>query len=302
MLSATNTNVSVLLATFNGARWLDEQLDSIMKQQGVRISVVASDDSSSDASMEILLKWAKEYPILVLPPSPNRFGNAHRNFLRLIRDTELGDTEYFALSDQDDIWLPGKLLRGIMCLVSQNAQGYSSNVTAFWPDGSKKNIDKAHPLQPLDHLFSAPGPGCTFVLTRSMFIRLQAFVSESFDQLQSIWVHDWLIYAFVRANGGKWYIDSQSNMLYRQHANNEIGVNYGWRAVLKRLKLVRSGAYRRDILAIADSVGESNSVVDSLRRLRFIDRLSLLLKVRRLRRRHAECAYLAFLIFIMPKS
>jgi len=302
MLPATSQNVCVLLATYNGARRLDEQIDSIIKQQGVRVSIVASDDSSSDASVEILSNLAKNHPVFVLPSSLNRFGNANRNFLRLIRDTELGDADYFAFSDQDDIWLPGKLQRGIMCLRSQGAQGYSSNVTAIWPDGRKKIINKAHPLQPLDHLFSAPGPGCTFVLTRSMFIRLQAFVSGSFDQLQSIWVHDWLIYAFVRENGGKWYIDSQSNMLYRQHGSNEIGVNYGWRAALMRLKLVRTGVYRRDILAIADSVGAKNSVVDALRRLRLIDRLSLILKVRHLRRHYSECFYLAFLFLIMRRN
>jgi len=298
--TAPALKVHVLLATYNGAKWLDEQLDSIAMQQGVSVSIVASDDGSSDASVEILLNWAKKYPILVLPPSPNRFGNAHRNFLRLIRDTELGDADYFALSDQDDIWLPGKLLRGINCLRSMNAQGYSSNVTAFWPDGRKKRIDKAHPLQPLDHLFSAPGPGCTFVIPRTVFIGLQAFVVENFDRLQTIWVHDWLIYAFVRAQGGKWHIDPQSNMLYRQHGNNEIGVNYGWRAALSRWKRVRSGAYRHDILAIADSVGENDNVVEALRRFRLIDRLSLILNVRRLRRRYTECIYLAFLFLIMP--
>jgi rhamnosyltransferase len=302
MPSASDLNVRVLLATYNGAKWLDEQIDSLIKQQGVRVSIVSSDDSSSDASVKILLNWAKNHPVVVLPQSLNRFGCAHRNFLRLIRDTELGDADYFALSDQDDIWLPGKLWRGIVCLISQDAQGYSSNVTAFWPDGSIKKIDKAHPQQPLDYLFSAPGPGCTFVLTRSMFIRLQAFVSESFDQLQSIWVHDWLIYAFVRAQGGKWHIDPQSNMLYRQHGNNEIGVNYGWRAALSRWKRVRSGAYRRDILAIADSVGESDYIVEALRRFRFIDRLSLILNVRHFRRRYTECVYLAFLFLIMPSS
>ena len=295
-----NPSVRVLLATYNGATWLEDQLDSIMKQQGVRVTIVASDDSSSDASVKILLNWAKNHPVLVLPPLLNRFGCAHRNFMRLIRDTELGDADYFAFSDQDDVWLPFKLLRGIMCLKSQDAQGYSSNVTAFWPDGSIKIIHKAQPLQPLDHIFSSPGPGCTFVLPRSVFIRLQAFVSGNFDQLQGISVHDWLIYAFVRTNGGRWHIDTNSNMLYRQHGNNEIGVNYGWRAWMKRLKLVRSGAHRRDILAIADSVGENNSVVEALRRFRLIDRVSLILNARRLRRRYTECVYLIFLFLIMP--
>lgn len=295
-------HVRVLLATYNGARWLDEQLDSISMQQGVRVSIVASDDHSSDGTVAVLSRWAERLPIEMLQSSLERFGSAHRNFLRLIRDTDLGDADYVALSDQDDIWLQGKLLRAVECLNSLNAQGYSSNVTAFWPDGSKQDIDKAQPLQPLDHLFGSPGPGCTFVLPRTVFADLKAFVSCNFERLQSLWVHDWLIYAFVRSRGGRWYIDSQLNMLYRQHGNNEIGVNAGWHAALNRLRLVRAGSYRRDILAIADSVGVSNAVVEALRRLNLVDRFTLLFQVRHFRRRLSECVIMAFFILVMPRG
>lgn len=295
-------HVRVLLATYNGAPWLDEQLDSIATQQGVRVSIVASDDSSSDATVEVLARWAQRVALETLLRAPERFGSAHRNFLRLIRDADLGDADYFALSDQDDIWLPDKLRRGIECLNSFAAQGYSSNVTAFWPDGSRHEIDKAQPLRRLDHMFGSPGPGCTFVMPRDVFAELKTFVTDNFERLQTIWVHDWLIYAFVRARGGRWHIDPRSNMLYRQHGRNEIGVNAGWRAALNRLRLVRSGSYRRDILAIADSVGERNAVVEAVRRLRLVDRLALLLQVRDFRRRLSECVILAFFILVMPRG
>lgn len=295
-------HVRVLLATYNGAPWLDEQLKSTASQQGVRVTLVASDDSSSDGTVEVLKRWALRQPIEILPPSTARFGSAHRNFLRLIRDAELGDADFFALSDQDDIWLPGKLLRGIECLNSFAAQGYSSNVTAFWPDGSRQLIDKAQPQRSLDHLFGSPGPGCTFVLPRQVFLELKAFVTQHFDHLQSIWVHDWLIYAFVRASGGRWYIDAQTLMLYRQHGRNEIGVNAGWRAAINRLKLVRSGAYRRDILAIAEATCVTNNVVNSLRRLSLMDRIGLISSVREFRRRFTDCLILAVFFLVMPRA
>ncbi len=295
-------HVRVLLATYNGARWLDEQLESVVRQQGVEVTVVASDDSSSDGTVELLQRWASQATIEILPPSAARFGSAHRNFLRLIRDADPQDAEFFALADQDDIWLPGKLLRGVECLTSLAAKGYSSNVTAFWPDGSRQPIDKAQPQRQLDHLFESPGPGCTFVLPRSVFLELKAFVTEQFARLQSIWVHDWLIYAFVRSRGGRWHIDSQALMLYRQHGRNEIGVNAGWRAAMNRWRLVRSGAYRRDILAIADATGVGNSVVDALRRLNLSDRLGLVLRVRAFRRRFSECVVLAVLFMVMPRG
>ncbi len=295
-------HVCILLATYNGAQWLDEQLESIAKQQGVRVSVVASDDSSSDGTVAVLSRWAARLPIEVLPSSAERFGSAHRNFLRLIRDTELGDADYIALSDQDDIWLQGKLLRGVQSLDLLNTEGYSSSVTAFWSDGRKHEIDKAQPQQSLDYLFGSPGPGCTFVLPRTVFVDLKTFVTCNFERLKSIWVHDWLIYAFVRARGGRWYIDSQVNMLYRQHGSNEIGVNAGWRAALNRLRLVRTGSYRRDILAIADSLCVKNTVVEALRRLRIDDRLLLIIQVRHFRRRLSECVVMAFFILVMPRG
>lgn len=295
-------HVRVLLATYNGARWLDEQLESTVCQQGVRVTVVASDDRSSDGTVEVLARWALLEPIEILPLTDERFGSAHRNFIRLIRDVDPGDADYFALADQDDIWLKEKLLRGIECLDSFAAQGYSSNVTAFWPDGSQQLINKAQPQRSLDHLFGSPGPGCTFILPREVFLQLKAYITKNFDCLQSIWVHDWLIYAFVRSRGGLWHIDSKALMLYRQHGRNEIGVNAGWRAAISRLKLVRSGAYRRDILAIAEATGVTNNIVHSLRRLSLIDRVGLIFRVREFRRRFSECMILAAFILVMPRG
>lgn len=299
---ATLPHVRVLLATHNGAQWLDEQLRSVAAQLGVRVSVTASDDSSSDGTLAVLGAWAARADLLVLPQAAERFGSAHRNFLRLVRDTSLGDANFFALADQDDLWLPHKLSRGIECLRDLPAQGYSSNVTAFWPDGTRHLIDKAQPQKRFDHLFGSPGPGCTFVFPRSVFEQLQQWVTQNFDRIQGIWVHDWLIYAFVRCHGMRWHIDDQPNMLYRQHGHNEIGVNAGWRAAMSRLRHVRTGAYRRDILAIADSVGETAIVVQQLRRLSVLDRLRLVVQARNFRRRLIDCAILAFFIMAMPRD
>ena len=91
-------------------------------------------------------------------------------------------------------------------------------------------------------------------------------------------------------------------MLYRQHGHNEIGVNAGWRAAMNRWKLVRSGAYRRDVLAIADATGVANDVVKSLRRLNVVDRMRLILRARECRRRLSECLMLAVLFLVMPRE
>lgn len=294
-------HVRVLLATHNGAMWLDEQIQTIFEQRHVRVSVVACDDASSDRTPALLAAWSNRSPLAILPAAATRLGSAHRNFLRLIRDTPLDDADYFALSDQDDIWLPDKLARGIDCLQSFPAHAYSSDVTAFWPDGSRHRINKAQPQRSHDYLFGSPGPGCTFVFPRAVFGSLQGWVTQRFDRLQDIWVHDWLIYAFVRCHGMRWHIDDHANMLYRQHGRNEIGVNAGRRAALNRLRHVRSGAYRKDILSIADAVGDTSSIVKAVRRLTASDRLWLIGHVRQFRRRLAECLILVLFILLMPR-
>ena len=115
-------HVRVVFATDNDAQWLDAQLVSMFMQEGAHVSVVASDDSSTAGTPAFLKAWVGRNELMVLQPAAERFGSAHSNFLRLIRDTALGDAEYFVLSDQDDIWLPPKPARGITCLRNERAQ------------------------------------------------------------------------------------------------------------------------------------------------------------------------------------
>lgn len=98
--------IQVLLATYNGAAYLPEQLESIFAQIGVDFSVLARDDGSTDGTVDILMSYAERFPgrIQILP-SNNRLG-AMQSFSALLR---AADAPYLAFSDQDDIWYPEKL-------------------------------------------------------------------------------------------------------------------------------------------------------------------------------------------------
>lgn len=98
--------VYVLLATYNGERFLNQQLESIQKQIGVTVKVIANDDGSTDGTLEILNNWERKGLIESVTTS-NRIG-ASASFLKLVGD-------YFydapvAFADQDDVWLPTKLI------------------------------------------------------------------------------------------------------------------------------------------------------------------------------------------------
>lgn len=292
--------VCVLLATYNGEPWLGEQLASIASQSGVRVCIVASDDASTDNTLAQLSRSPPELPVLQLPALPRRLGSANRNFLRLIRDTPLGTAQYFALADQDDVWLPKKLERAVSELLRTGADAYSSNVTAFWGNGREHVLVKSQPQRRFDHLFESAGPGCTFVFSRSAFMRLQEWVTARFEALQDLKVHDWLIYAHAREQGWRWLIDPQSHMRYRQHARNEVGANKGLRAALSRWKLVRNGRYRDDVLAVAAAVEDRSAVTRALKRLTLTDRLRLVMLARQCRRRAADALLLALFMLVMP--
>ena len=294
--------VAVLLAAHNGSRWIEEQLKSIVEQVDVDTTIVVSDDASTDATLPILAGWQARQALQLLPPADAPMGSANRNFLRLIRDAPLGVATHVALADQDDIWNPQKLARAVGVIADNGVEAYSSNVVAFWSDGKQRVLRKSQAGRRFDHLFESAGPGCTFVIRRAAFEQLRGWVTQHFQRLQDIKVHDWLIYALARSWGWKWHIDPWPGVLYRQHAHNEIGANVGSRAAWRRFRLSRDGTYRRDVLAVARAVGDTSWVVDALSRNHWADRLKLMLHVSELRRRPRDRWAMLAILLLMGDS
>ncbi|MDP3211526.1 glycosyltransferase [Methylotenera sp.] len=291
--------ISVLLATYNGGNYLNEQLNSIQNQSNVEVLIVTSDDCSSDNSLQ-LLKGACTANSELIILSPKRLGSAAVNFFRLLRDTDFSQVDYVALSDQDDIWQSDKLSHALRKIQENNVDAYSSNVIAFWSSGSQKLINKAQPQQKYDYMFESAGPGCTYVLSKDVALDLQKFLIENEEKCHSIELHDWFIYAYARSNGYKWFIDPTPHMLYRQHADNVIGANVGLKAKLARWKKLRDGWLVEQALLIANILGYSNVLpIQKLIRYNFADRLWLILNVTKLRRRLRDRIALV-LFLLMP--
>lgn len=293
--------VLVLLTTFNGARWLEDLLVSICGQEGVSIRIVASDDASADGTPALLEEWARRCNLRILDAFSCRLGSANRNFLRLIRDAPLEDETHIALADQDDVWLADKCLRAITELSRQGGEAYSSDVTAFWRDGTERYLRKSYEQCEFDYLFESAGPGCTYVFERAAFERLRRWITTNFEAFQAARVHDWLIYAYARASGWKWLVDRRSTLRYRQHGDNEIGANIGWRAALIRSRSALSGTYRKDVLWIACAVGDKSWVTEAMTRFDILDRLHLAFRANLLRRRPRDAVAVALLLLSMRR-
>lgn len=292
------SKIAVLMATHNGARWLNEQLQSIIDQQDVDITLYVSDDMSSDETLDITQQALHKHPQISLLPGKHHFGSAAQNFFRLIKEVDLDQFAYIALSDQDDVWLPEKLKRAVDRMQTHNSDAYSSNITAFWPDRKTQLIDKAQPQKKYDFMFESAGPGCTFVLSQALAKALKDALIKQQQLLSEVALHDWFIYAFARFNGFKWFIDPTPSLMYRQHANNVVGANTGLRAFKARLHKLSQGWYSNQIRSIARILGYADAEpIKRLSRLSLVDRGYLALNAHQFRRRLRD--RVAFMLYIL---
>jgi len=251
-------SVAVLLAAYNGERWIEEQIKSILIQKNIHVHIFISVDLSSDDTFQLCTKIEKSHNNIELLKYGQRFGSPAKNFYHLIKEVNINEFDYIALSDQDDIWLQNKLSCAIEEITSNNLDGYSSDVIAIWSDERQKLVKKSYPKRKFDYYFEGGAPGCTFVLPVDSMQNFQNFLINNWTKASHV-RHDWLIYAFIRSQDGAWLIDCKPLMKYRQHDTNIEGFNSGIRAYLKRLSMIKSGWYSKEVKKIYDLVNEYDS-------------------------------------------
>jgi glycosyltransferase involved in cell wall biosynthesis len=221
--------VDVLLATYNGERFLREQIDSILAQDYINIRVLARDDGSSDATVSILNEYAARLPsrFRVMPPSPGT-GSPKDNFLLLMRASS---AQYICFSDQDDIWLSDKVSRTKQAmdelesrwgadaplLVFTDARVVDDELRtlheSFWAH-EKIEPDRIHDLPLL--LGRSVVTGCTMLLNRRLLELSFAMPSEA--SMHDRWI------GLLACTIGKACVVKAQTLLYRQHGRNVVGI------------------------------------------------------------------------------
>lgn len=239
------------MAVKNGLPYLPQQIDSILNQKQCKVSVFISDDLSTDGSGGLLQQYTLTKDNIRVLPTTLASGSAAKNFYRLILEIDISGFDYFAFSDQDDIWYPDKLMRHIQLAREHDADGVSSNVIAFWPDGRECLLQKAQTQRELDFLFESAGPGCTFLMTPWLIGKLREQLLDNNNPAKDAALHDWLTYAVCRGSGRKWIIDGKPSVKYRQHRTNVVGANIGITAKWARLQKLRQRWYRNEVIKIA---------------------------------------------------
>lgn len=214
------------MSTYNGEKYLREQLDSILAQTDVKISLLVRDDGSKDATCHILREYAELHPNIKIYEEDN-IGST-QSFMKLLAYAHetYHDVEYFAFSDQDDIWLEQKLAHAIDVLEQQQEtpttpQLYCSNLRIV--DSNLAFIRYMHKEQEAERdkarsLVESFATGCTMVFNKEA-LRL-ACIAPSHEVI----LHDLLLFHICMFMGRVTY-DSTALILYRQHQRNQIGAN-----------------------------------------------------------------------------
>src|SRR5262245_34919232 len=233
--------VAILLCTKNGEKFLREQLESFEHQTYKNLFLVVSDDGSADNTPNILNSFAQGRPRNTMLRKGPRQG-ACVNFLSLATDPSI-DAEYFAFSDQDDIWHQDKLQRARDWLIT-----IPVNVPALYCARTEiVRIDgQADGLSPL---FSQP-PTFRNALVQNIaggntmvFNRASKRLLESAGRIRVI-SHDWWTYQLISGAGGAIRYDPKPVIKYRQHGENLVGSNATWLARIARVRMMLWGRFR----------------------------------------------------------
>jgi glycosyltransferase involved in cell wall biosynthesis len=220
--------VSVALASFNGERYIAEQLRSILGQTRPPDEIVISDGGSQDDTIRVaqeVLDGAPRRIRVEIIADGARLGVTD-NFARAIAATRGG---FIALSDQDDRWLPDRLARGVGLMELPGVLLSAGNARLVAGDGSPLGIDLFTALGiGTDEVTELDGAGAFALLLRRNLVTgaTVMFRRELLDAATPFpaeWVHDeWL--AILAAALGRVAVDSSPLIDYRQHGRNEIGV------------------------------------------------------------------------------
>ena len=252
-----NPRIAVLLAGYNGKDYILEQIFSLLWQRDVDVDVFIRIDGDCPFFRSTLIDLSNVYPNLFILDG-DVVSSSASNFFNLILGFDYGVYDYYAFSDQDDIWCPDKIINSLSYFKGAFPQGYSSGLTAFYENG-KTLQQSLGSFCKYDYFFQAGGAGCTYVLNSLGFTFLSNFLNEH-KSLQRVSAHDWLIYFIFRINGLRWSFGQESDLYYRQHSSNVAGINYGLLAKVKRLNPLFRGWFF-NVLSILIKFSSSQDIL-----------------------------------------
>jgi rhamnosyltransferase len=258
--------VLVILASFNGEKYIYDQINSILLQEDVCVDIFVFDDLSSDSTVEILQKFSNsKINIFLNETSSGSAANNFCNSLLKISDETYIKYDFIALADQDDIWHFKKIKTAVDKLNFSEFSLYGSNMVLWEQNTGKELIIKKDFIQKeFDFLFEGGSAGCTYVFTPDFAISLKKKLKDINYINWKFFSHDWFIYFYARHAGFKVFLDNSSLIRYRIHNENVHGQlnNISWFSLKKRYFLVRSGWYFEQIKGFLQMINPNSKYYD----------------------------------------
>ena len=215
--------VDILMATYNGEKYLKEQLESILNQTYTNIRLLINDDCSTDKTIEILKEYEQKDNRIYVHYNKENLGSI-KNFENLLSRVE---NKYFMLADQDDVWMPQKVEKSLDKITKENAdlvftdlEAVDENLKTITPSvvrymGFKKNIDKYNDYK-LVFLRNCV-TGCTIISKKELIKKYIPIPNKE------PMVHDWWMALMIAQDGKLAFLD-EPTIKYRQHGKNQLGI------------------------------------------------------------------------------
>ena len=230
--------ITVLLAVYNGEKYLKEQIESILNQSVKDIKIIIRDDGSTDASCDIIESYCNDYPDKISCLRGKPTGSAQKNFAGLLENC---DSEYIMFCDQDDVWLPQKIEKTLVAM--QNAEQNGKKAVLVHTDLKvvSETLDEISPSffdfqKLLQDDITLPKllvqnyvTGCTVMINSALKEKCAKIPDDCI-------MHDWWL-ALVAILFGDIVCVNVATMLYRQHSGNQVGAkaSYGLSFIKRKL-------------------------------------------------------------------
>lgn len=244
-------NVLVLMSTYNGEKYLRQQIDSILKQQDVTVKLLVRDDGSNDKTIAILDEYNAKGQLDYY--QGENMGPA-RSFMHLLQNAPT--SKYYAFADQDDVWLPEKLSVAINSLKEHEYEPalYFCQTQLVDENLNKKESVIIHPYMTFgESLVYKYVSGCSMVIN-DVLRHLVVTTQPSYLHMHDAW-----IYLIAQAMNAYVFFDECPHILYRQHTSNAVGLGGGfvkeWKLRLHRLLFLKNDRYNQ-ALELKKSHGE----------------------------------------------
>ena len=238
-----NYDIAVLLATYNGGKYIREQLDSLFQQYCDQFHLYVRDDGSSDDTIKIVEEFRQKHPdrITILEDLQKHRGAA-KSFMYLLENV---DSEYYMFCDQDDIWLPEKIEKTFARMKDETAAKNEpvlvatdlkvvdeqlSPIKDSFNEDLKIDVFRKHPeLICVRHVVT----GCTMMFNRAA--KLAALPMSPRATMHDEWVA-----LCIHFKGGVISILDDATILYRQHKSNTLGAEQASKGFFARA-IARAG-------------------------------------------------------------